>query len=139
MTAPAPWRDPRFHSVDHRRSFEQTCLRGVVHTTMQAAGHAPGDKPTVMVTPREYARAAEPPSTLKLLTASHTSDPRFPEGSGLGPRQNPGGLEWRRRRTQELDHSRGCTAGAFNVAIPEMRSAGISTKKRGEMCMMGWH
>eukprot|EP00440_Ansanella_granifera_P054931 gb/GFBE01059549.1/.p1 GENE.gb/GFBE01059549.1/~~gb/GFBE01059549.1/.p1 ORF type:complete len:199 (+),score=6.73 gb/GFBE01059549.1/:1-597(+) len=135
--AAAPWRDHRFRHVDSRRAFDQSLHRGASHGLMHAAGFQPKPQEHVIVTPRTPPAVSEPPATLKLVSPSHTSDPRFPEG--LGPRLVPGGLDWRRRSTQELDVSRGVGGGHLHAPTHEMRPAGVSTKRRGEVCMMGWH
>eukprot|EP00930_Biecheleria_cincta_P075705 TRINITY_DN62895_c0_g1_i1.p2 TRINITY_DN62895_c0_g1~~TRINITY_DN62895_c0_g1_i1.p2 ORF type:complete len:171 (-),score=27.71 TRINITY_DN62895_c0_g1_i1:149-661(-) len=141
MAATAPWRDHRFAHAQSRSHFEQSFHPGATHGLMQAAGFATKPQEHIIQASRPPVRANEPPASLKLLEPAHTIDPRFPAGSSLGPRYAPlsAGLEWRRRRTQELDYSRGCGGGNHCAVIGEMRPAGVSTKRRGEVCMNGWH
>eukprot|EP00933_Yihiella_yeosuensis_P073982 TRINITY_DN82794_c0_g1_i1.p1 TRINITY_DN82794_c0_g1~~TRINITY_DN82794_c0_g1_i1.p1 ORF type:complete len:174 (+),score=19.40 TRINITY_DN82794_c0_g1_i1:73-594(+) len=142
--AAAPWNDHRFRSGGERSNFHQTFTshKGVTHDTMQAAGFIPKDQ-RASAPAETLARSLKPmvalPASLKPLPAAHTVDPRFPAGSGLGPRWDPTGMEQRRKRTQELDISRGVSGGAFHAPVTDMRPAGMSRAHRAEVVMRGWH
>merc|ERR1712224_71898 len=94
-----------------------------------------------MGTPRTL---AAPPAVRLLETqrsqsfgATHV-DNRYPSDGVEGPRPPLVGMEWRRRRTAELDMSRGAGGGVHCANTFQMRSAGLSTKHRGDIIMRDW-
>mmetsp|Transcript_81909 Transcript_81909/g.129489 ORF Transcript_81909/g.129489 Transcript_81909/m.129489 type:complete len:82 (-) Transcript_81909:46-291(-) len=49
------------------------------------------------------------------------------------------GLDWRRRRTQELDASRGVGGGIAYANVADMRPVGVCRHQQAEVCLRGWH
>ncbi|CAJ1343008.1 unnamed protein product [Effrenium voratum] len=129
----APHRDHRFE-----------VLPG--HSQMRAAGFQSRPQEAVVVTPRLPAKAYALPATRSQTSADQRCLPvRLKVPKGISRRFLPGcglrvatGLDWRRRRTQELDASRGA-GGLLYANAADMRPAGVSTKHQSEVCLRGWH
>eukprot|EP00434_Breviolum_minutum_P043362 symbB.v1.2.038647.t1/scaffold6097.1/size20952/2 len=128
----APHRDHRYTQVP---GFAAPWHPGASHGRMQIAGFEGKPQEPKIVTPRMPARALDLPPTLRSVAPSNV-DHRFLPGCGL---QMTVGLEWRRRRTQELDASRGVGGGIAYANVADMRPAGVTRQQQSDVCLRGWH
>mmetsp|Transcript_71378 Transcript_71378/g.170892 ORF Transcript_71378/g.170892 Transcript_71378/m.170892 type:complete len:169 (-) Transcript_71378:134-640(-) len=132
MTAAAPHFDPRFPTQDVARTFRSLQHAGTFHTSMRPAGFHLHDRQEVLPTPREIPVRARLDETRDMSILSR--DPRLADADGMVSRPVGAGLQWKTRRTQEFVASRVFATPSAS----EMRPAGVSTKKRGEIFMSKW-
>eukprot|EP00420_Gonyaulax_spinifera_P017658 CAMPEP_0197907560 /NCGR_PEP_ID=MMETSP1439-20131203/65105_1 /TAXON_ID=66791 /ORGANISM="Gonyaulax spinifera, Strain CCMP409" /LENGTH=169 /DNA_ID=CAMNT_0043529001 /DNA_START=56 /DNA_END=565 /DNA_ORIENTATION=+ len=140
MALAAAWRDPRFAGAASRRAFQDRHHTGVAHGAMVAAGGGARERSSSAVGPLAPSLRAPwtpPTGALREVPPAYTHDLRFQPD--LGPRAPATGLEWRCRRTMDFAPSRGAGGGVHCGSVADMRPAGVSTARRGEVCMIGWH
>mmetsp|Transcript_847 Transcript_847/g.2472 ORF Transcript_847/g.2472 Transcript_847/m.2472 type:complete len:168 (+) Transcript_847:48-551(+) len=132
MTAVPSHQDPRFELQDHARTFRSLQHPGTYHGNMQVAGFSSQSRREVVPTPREVPLRARLEDTRDMTILAR--DSRLPDVDALVSRPAGAGLQWKTRRTQEFVASK-----VYATPSPsEMRPAGVTTKKRGEILMSKW-